>query len=77
MTLEQRIEALELAVANIATHQQVTEGTNNTITDELRPGGVLYVAQKKGAGFASKGVLNDLESLIQNALQRNEITLTN
>lgn len=57
MTLEQRVEALELAIANMAVQQSSAEDINEIarkITVEIivnaqRPGGVLNAAQERAA----------------------------
>ncbi len=57
MTLEQRVEALEMAIANMAAQQsnaeEITEiarkVTAEVIGNAQRPGGVLNAAQKQAA----------------------------
>lgn len=57
MTLEQRVEALEMAIANMAVQQSnaeeiagiVRKVTTEVIANAQRPGGVLNAAQKQAA----------------------------
>ena len=57
MTLEQRVEALEMAIANMAAQQKTTgemseamrKIASETIASARRPGGVLNAAQERAA----------------------------
>lgn len=63
MTLEQRVEALEIAIANMTVQQSSAEDiseiarkiTAEVIANAQRPGGVLNAAQKQ---TAEDGVFN-------------------
>ncbi|ECQ7527186.1 hypothetical protein [Salmonella enterica] len=62
MTLEQRVEALEMAVASMAAQQSNTEEitdivrkvTAGVIANALRPGGAINAAQKQAAEKETK-----------------------
>lgn len=57
MTLEQRVEALEMAITNMVAQQSNAEDISETakkitaevIADASKPGGVLNAAQKQAA----------------------------
>jgi hypothetical protein len=53
MTLEERVEALEAALAN----QQIDmkEAVSSAIQNAMRPGGCLYTALRAGAQFSVAG----------------------
>ena len=72
MTLEQRVEALEMTIANMTVQQSSAEDiseiarkvTTEVIANAQRPGGVLNAAQKQAAEkqatfyFANFGITN-------------------
>ena len=70
MTLEQRVEALELAIANMAVQQSSAEDINEIarkITVEIianaqRPGGVLYATQGQAAYKLALGINYDQQA---------------
>lgn len=64
MTLEQRVEALELAIANMALHQRealelsylVRDSVSETIKNACLPGGEIYAAHARTAYDVRIGV---------------------
>lgn len=71
MTLEQRVEALEMAIANMTVQQKTTDEmseamrkiASETIASACRPGGVLNAAQERAASkLQKKGVLTQYDT---------------
>lgn len=60
MTLEQRVEALEMAIANMVAQQSnaedISEIAAEVIANASKPGGVLNAAQKQTAYKINLGV---------------------
>lgn len=53
MTLEERVEALEAAIAN--QRNDMKEAVSSAIQNAMRPGGCLYIALKSDAPFNVAG----------------------
>lgn len=71
MTLEQRVEALEMAIANMTVKQKTTDEmseamrkiASDTIASACRPGGVLNAAHERAASkLQKKGVLTQYDT---------------
>lgn len=79
MTLDQRVEALEMAIANMAVQQSNAEGiseiarkvTAEVNTNARLPGGVLNAAQKEAAIDSNVNAIidNSIENLLSNTRQ--------
>lgn len=77
MTLEQRVEALEMAIANMAVQQsnaeEIAEIVRKVAAEALanaqRPGGVLNAAQKQAARFeVEQGSVKIKETVITDSI---------
>lgn len=79
MTLEQRVEALEMSIANMVAQQSNAEDISETakkiaaevIADASKPGGVLNAAQKQAAIDSNVNAIldNSMENLLSNTRQ--------
>lgn len=80
MTLEERVEALEVAMAKMNIQQQEADAvreiarktTNEVIANARRPGGMLNAAQNQAAEFKivrSSQIIthNDVNAILENA----------